>query len=233
MKAPETIQCDLAVIGAGMAGMAAAVFAAHRGLSTLQVGRTGEIVLSTGFLDLLGVHPVEEGKVWEDPWAAIDALVQAVPRHPYARLGREEIRSAFKKMIAFLDRAGLRYETKAGGNALVISPLGTVKPTYGVPATMWNGVTALERKFPCLIVDFEGLRGFSSRLIAAGLGDRWPGLRGATIPFPRTGPAGEAYPEHLARALDLSETRERLVDLIQPHLGEARAVGMPAVLGTY
>ena len=49
---------DVAVIGAGMAGMAAALFAAEQGLSCIQIGNGGGILFASGLLDLLGVHPV-------------------------------------------------------------------------------------------------------------------------------------------------------------------------------
>jgi glycerol-3-phosphate dehydrogenase subunit B len=52
-----------------MAGMAAALFSANRGLSTVQVGMTGELLFASGLLDLLGVHPLHEKKSWQDPWA--------------------------------------------------------------------------------------------------------------------------------------------------------------------
>ena len=67
MRTPEPIQCDLLVIGAGMAGMAAAGFAAVRGISTVQVGTTSEIIYASGLLDLMGVHPVGDGRFWTDP----------------------------------------------------------------------------------------------------------------------------------------------------------------------
>jgi len=41
----------------------------------------------------------------------------------------------------------------------------------------------------------------------------------------------ELYAAHLARALETRETRERTIALIKPLLGDARAVGLPAVLG--
>ena len=77
---------DLAVIGTGMAGAAAAVFAANRGLSTAQVGQTGEIIFASGYLDLLGVFPPAEKKIWDDPWAGLERLKQDVPAHPLARI---------------------------------------------------------------------------------------------------------------------------------------------------
>ena len=52
----KPIKCDLCVIGTGLAGMAATLFAATRGLSVVQAGHTGEIIFASGLLDLLGVH---------------------------------------------------------------------------------------------------------------------------------------------------------------------------------
>ena len=81
MTDPARIACDVCVVGSGMAGMSAALFAANRGLATVLVGRTGEIIFATGLLDLLGVHPLEEGKTWSDPWAGMAALVKDLPRY--------------------------------------------------------------------------------------------------------------------------------------------------------
>ena len=61
MAQSETIHCQLMVIGAGMAGMAAALFAARRHVSTVQVGLSAEIIYASGLIDLLGIHPIEKG----------------------------------------------------------------------------------------------------------------------------------------------------------------------------
>ena len=42
-KPADTIDCQLMVIGAGMAGMAATLFAAQRGMQVVQAGLTGEV----------------------------------------------------------------------------------------------------------------------------------------------------------------------------------------------
>jgi glycerol-3-phosphate dehydrogenase subunit B len=68
MTDADPITGDLCVVGSGMAGMSAALFAASRGLATVLVGRTGEIIFATGLLDLMGVHPLETGRLWNDPW---------------------------------------------------------------------------------------------------------------------------------------------------------------------
>jgi len=57
------ITCDLMIIGAGMTGMAAAFFAATRGIDTVQVGMTSELDFSSGLLDLMAVPGRTPGKL--------------------------------------------------------------------------------------------------------------------------------------------------------------------------
>jgi glycerol-3-phosphate dehydrogenase subunit B len=231
MSDSKSIDCELTVIGTGMAGNAAALFAVNRGLSTVQVGCTGEIVFASGFLDLFGVHPLEEKRIWQNPWAGIDAVVKAIPNHPYARVKTEEIRKAFKEFLFFTEKAGIPYVRRMERNCKVLSPVGTVKHTYCVPKSMWNQVKALEEKHPCLLIDFRGLQGFSARQIAAIWQNKWPGLRTARLSFPDTDHLEEVFAEYMAQSLELSQNREKLAQEIIPHIKEARVVGMPAIFG--
>ena len=233
MSNSQSIKCELTVIGTGIAGMASALFAANRGLSTVQVGSTGEIIFASGLLDLMGVHPIQEKKSWRDPWAGIDALVRDIPNHPYARLKKEDIRAAFEEALSFLQEAGLPYCRHMNRNAEVLTSLGVVKSTYCVPQTMWSGVEALEERRPCLLVDIRGLKGFSARQIAAAFQDEWPDLRTTRISFPGTDHVSEVYTEHMANALVVSQNREKLARAVRPHVKDAQAVGMPAILGLY
>ena len=57
---------DVAVVGAGIAGMSAAIFAASKGLSVLHIGNGSGLVFGSGLLDVLAVHPVKESTVHED-----------------------------------------------------------------------------------------------------------------------------------------------------------------------
>ena len=222
---------DVAVIGAGMAGMAAALFAAERGLSCIQVGSGGGILFASGLLDLLAVHPVAERRLWQSPYAALAALAREQPDHPLARVDPISIRTAFETFVAALASAGLAYAPLGDRNSDLLTSIGTVKTTFGVPLAMVAGVGALDRRPPCLLVDFRGLREFSARQIAATLADRWPDLRHQRIDFPGFEAVPEVYAVHLARALETRETRERTIALIKPLLGDARVVGLPAVLG--
>ncbi len=233
MSEPKRIECDLCVIGSGLAGMAAALFAAARGLRVTQMGHTGEIIFASGLLDLLGVHPVSEKRSWSDPWAAIDALAQDLPDHPYARQKKADIKAAFDEILAFLADTGLTYHRNIDRNTGVLTSLGTIKTTYAVPHTMWQGVRALEEKPPCLIVDIRGLKGFSARQIVAALDAGWPHLRSERISFPDSDHLNEVYTEHMANALLLPHNREKLARVIKPLVKEARIVGLPAILGLY
>lgn len=223
--------CDVAVIGAGMAGMAAALFAAERGLSCIQVGNSGSLLFASGLLDLLGVHPLAERRMWRSPYEALAALARDEPLHPLARVDVSSIRTAFETFIAALGAAGLPYAPLGDSNRKLPTSIGTIKTSFGVPLSMVAGVDALEARPPCLLVDFRGLREFSARQIVDTLGDRWPRLRQQRIEFPGCAAAPELYAAHLARALESGETRERTIALVKPLLGDARVVGFPALLG--
>ena len=223
---------ELAVIGTGMAGMAATLFAANRGISVAQAGTTGEIIFASGYFDLMGIHPLEEKKIWKDPWAARKALIRDIPNHPYARVRQKDILAAFEEIISFLQETGLQYCRMESQNSQALTPVGTVKTTYAVPQTMWAGVQALAEKPPCLVVGFKGLKGFSAHQVAGNLQHKWPKLRAVRIPFPGN-LEGELYAEQMARSLDFSGNREKLALAVQPHLKDAKVVGMPAILGMY
>jgi glycerol-3-phosphate dehydrogenase subunit B len=227
----ETIdlQADLAIIGAGLSGMSAAFFAAEKGISTVLIGRGTTMHFASGLMDLMGVWPPSNG--WADPWEGIARVRQEIPGHPYAAMSDESIDQAFTKLIAFITAQGLRYLKADRGNVDIITSLGTIKKTWLVPETMWNGVKALERRRPSLIVDFSGMSLFSASQIVSTLSAQWPRLSSLRIKFPDTGHFAEVSSEHLARALDVPANRKRLTDLIVPHLGKAACVGFPAVLG--
>jgi glycerol-3-phosphate dehydrogenase subunit B len=231
---------DVMVIGSGFAGMAAALFAARRGLSVVQTGATGGIDFSTGFIDLLAVHPLAELKVWEDPFAALARLRRDLPSHPYCRVSDDEISLALREFTSFLGEQGLCYRGREGRNTLALTSAGTLKPTYLLPCTLWNGVEAWETKAQTLIVDFHGLKGISARQIAEVRAD-WPELKAARINFP--GMSGELYPEHMAWSLADPARRVELAEAVAPlvqrgairrlsgHSGHDRHLGHAAAHG--
>ncbi|MGD9300561.1 MAG: glycerol-3-phosphate dehydrogenase subunit GlpB [Desulfobacterales bacterium] len=233
MTNTEDKKVDVCIIGAGLAGLAATMFAANRGLTCVEVGQIGEINFASGLLDLLGIHPAEENHVWDDPWAGIDALVRDIPEHPYARLPKEDIQDAFEEILTFLTETGLPYSRRMNQNSDVLTSLGNFKSTYCVPHSMWNSRQAFREKSPCLLIDIRGLKGFSARLIASTLNSEWPNLETARISFPGTDHLNEVYAEHMASSLMLPENREKFARKIQPYIKAAKMVGFPAILGLY
>lgn len=228
---PDTGTYDLAVIGTGMAGMAASLMAADRGLTVVQAGLTGEILFSSGFMDFLAIHPVREKRYWANPWKAVHAMIQDNPNHPYARISGQTMRHAWDVMLSFLEREGVPYHREPEENTRMITSQGTVKSTYCLPQTMQPGADGLKQNLPCLIADFHGMREFSAVQIAESLRSQWKGIRTLRVHFPGTDGLTELYPEQMARSLELPVNREKLAESIKPYIKEARLVGLPAIIG--
>ena len=218
------------MIGSGLAGMAASLFALERGIDVAQVGNSGAIAFTTGYLDLLGYAGA--GFV-DDPWQALVRLREDEPRHPLANIAADDIRAAFAKFTHALGAMGLRYSAPGARNLLALTPAGTLKPTLSLPLTMQPALAAMARGLDTLIVDFTGLNGFSARELAANLAPRWPALRVQRIGFPDMDSGAEVYAEVMARALEVPATRQRLAEGIAPLLRGAQALGLPAILGVH
>lgn len=84
-QTPDTHTSDLTIIGSGMTGMAAALFAVNRGISTTLIGQHSAMNFASGLMDLMGVHPAD--REWDDPWEAMDKIRKDLPDHPLAKVG--------------------------------------------------------------------------------------------------------------------------------------------------
>lgn len=230
-QAPRQLTTPLAVIGSGLAGFAASIFAINRNIAAVQVGNTGAVAYTTGYLDLLGKLDDAAGVV-TDPWQALQALQTSAPEHPLSRVNAADIRQAFAEFTAFLAEFGVRYSTLGEHNLTALSPIGTLKPTLCMPATMLAGPSALAANAECVMVDIRGLKGFSGPEIVANLQTRWPTLRTQRISFPDMA-TGEVYPEVMARALEVPATRVKLAELLKALAGSATVIGLPAILGMH
>ena len=224
---------QLAVIGSGLAGFAASIFALERRISTAQVGNTGAVAYTTGYFDLLGAHPVESRNTLSDPWAGLDALRKDDPNHPYARIGNREIRNAISFFVQSVSDMGVGYTLPGDANLTALTPAGTTKPTLSVPDTMAPGITACDAGAKTLIIDFPGLKGFSAKEVVANLKPAWPDLSAARIGFPEMETGGQVYAEVMARALEVSAHREQLAERIKAVAGDAEYIGLPAIMGVH
>jgi len=225
------LNTDLAIVGSGMAGMSAAVFAANRGIATVLAGKSSAIHFASGVMDLMGVFPA--GVEHLDPWYGIEQLQTDLPDHPYGKIDIKQISAALAEINDFLAGRDLPYQRAAYRNIDIITSIGTRKKTYMVPRTMWKGIEAFETKAPTLLVDFNGLKLFSARQIQACLAGQWPKTTSACVDFPGTTLLEEVHPEHLARSMDLSQNRIQLAETIKPFVKDAEYVGFPAMIGLY
>jgi len=224
-------RCDLFIAGCGPAACAAAFFAARQGLDVVQAGNNAQMAFASGLLDVLGNHP-HDGQPVEEPWRAMRALREKCPQHPYALMDSGQARKAVEEILVWLADQGLRYHHADTNNSSVLTPLGTLKRAWAVPDTLWPGVSALTARSPALLVDFAGLREYSARQIRSLAQAHWPELRSRRLDFPAPLPRPLA-PLGMARAMELADTRARLVRSLQKHLGNASCVGLPAILGTH
>ncbi|MEX1298424.1 MAG: glycerol-3-phosphate dehydrogenase subunit GlpB [Desulfotignum sp.] len=232
--ADTVIHTHLAVIGSGMAGMAAAIFARNRGMATVQVGRASEIGFASGCLDLFSTLPGHPSRVYADPFEGIAALKRIRPDHPYSHVTRDQIRKAFREFTRFMASAGIRFHGPSQGiNQQIITPAGTLKPTWQVPGSMIAGAGAVAEKQRIGLVDIQGLKGFGARQMAQTLKSKLPGITGATIAFPGRETAGNLMCEHLCWDLETPAVMERFIQRLRPHADPVDVLGLPAVLGIY
>jgi glycerol-3-phosphate dehydrogenase subunit B len=224
---------DVVVIGAGMAGMSAALFAANKGLSVLQCGSSSGLVFSSGLLDVMGVFPIVDNKKWQNPWEALALLKRKKPQHPYAKLSKKTITKAFNELLRFFKTHGFDYRFQNDANSFLPTAQGTLKPSYYVPRSMWHGITAFAEKKPCLLIDFNGLREFSASQVKENLNTCWPGLRCARLHFPGMEDQSEVHPEHMARALENEYNTKQLASMIKIRLKNEQVIGLPAILGIH
>ncbi len=138
-------ETELAVIGSGIAGFAASIFALNRKIATAQVGNTGAVAYTTGYLDLLGSSELSSVAV-DNPWDGIRQLKHSAPDHPLSRIPEEDIREGFEQFTAFLGECGIAYTTPQKTNITALTPAGTLKKTLCVPATMAAGPKAFAAK---------------------------------------------------------------------------------------
>ena len=190
----ETFQeTDLLIIGSGMAGMSAAVFAANQNINAVLAGGAGGLDYSSGLLDLWGVSLIHKNRIIQKPWDMISKLKDQRPAHPYSRLKKETVNQAFSEWTAALKSQGLTYIGQGESNSLVMTPFGTLRPTYRLPATMQSNATAFHKKEPCLILDFRGVREFSGVFFKEMFKKNWKGIRTQSLEFPYTQIRSEVF----------------------------------------
>ena len=124
---------DTVVIGAGLAGLAAALRLAEEGRRVLVVAKgVGSTHLAPATIDVLGF----DGEAVESPAQALPKFAAAHPGHPYERLSVELIAASIEWLKSRLPLSGYR-----GGleeNVVLPTAVGAAKPSALVPELSWQ-----------------------------------------------------------------------------------------------
>src|SRR5687767_9153905 len=112
---------DLLVIGAGLAGLTAAIYAAKAGLSVRVITKgMSALHWSAGSIDLLGYLP--DNTPVDAPFTALNQLGED---HPLRRVGAETMRQALGDLQSWLAAQGLAYAgSESGANLWLPSAVG-------------------------------------------------------------------------------------------------------------
>jgi glycerol-3-phosphate dehydrogenase subunit B len=230
MEDKQDIHTDIVIIGAGMAGMAAAVFAANRGLSGVVVGGAGAFEYASGLLDLWGLTSPETG-LCKDPWQGLARIPKYFPSHPFLKIPESDIQAAFDELTQGLTRSGLAYGGQPRVNSSIMTAFGTTKPTYRFPLTMTHNVTALAEKKPLLLLDFKGLREFRAKFVQQVLKSSWGKINIGTVDFPQMSQRSELFTPLMAQAMEVEQVQDKFVAAIKPLIKDEYFLGIPAILG--
>lgn len=156
---------DNIIIGGGLSGLTCGIKLAEKGRKCAIVSSgQSAIHFFSGSFDLLNKI---NGRDVQHPLQAIPELADT---HPYKRLGIEKIEGLANRSTQFLHDAGLDFQGDASQNHFVLTPMGTMKPTWLTlrDFTRFEQFNSLPWK-SAIIVNFTGFQDFHTLFIQDGL----------------------------------------------------------------
>ena len=224
---------DTVIIGGGLSGLICGIKLTEQG-KTCAIVSSGQSALHffSGSFDLLGQLNGEEVS---NP---IEAISKLPSTHPYQKLGAENTSQLAEEIPLLLDRAGLRFSGNAHKNHFVLTPMGTMKPTW----LTIEDFTRFEQPsgFPwkkASILNFSGFLDFHTQFIQQelsqhGVNSQIHNVSMTQLDSIRRNPS-EMRSTNIAKVFDrgeaLSEFATELGDLCQ----ECEVIIMPAVFGLF
>ncbi|HHW28660.1 MAG TPA: anaerobic glycerol-3-phosphate dehydrogenase subunit B [Syntrophomonadaceae bacterium] len=225
---------DVVVIGAGLAGLTAAIKALEQGLKTIVISRgASTLEVMSGCIDFYG------GAV--DPWPGIRDLARENPCHPYALLEEEEIYQALSFFIQEVKSICPYHHQEGFQNYRLPTALGQMRTSCLLPQGQVVAAGVNER---VLVVGFKGYRDFCSALMAEGMnkkGCSWrsidvdlkliQGLDNSPDCFYQNSASVRSYQNSIQLAVCLERAWPLLAEELRPQVQDVDKVAFPAVLG--
>lgn len=217
---------DLLVIGAGLSGLSAAIYAAQKGLSVRVVTKgLSALHWGTGSIDLFGYLP--NNTPVDMPLAALDQLPAP---HPFRQIEKAATSQAVVDLQNWAAEQGLPYISQENrANLWLPSAVGAKRPTYLAPAA--QATARLDQLSPLLIVGFEGMRDFYPTLIADNLTHQGHPARALSLPLALISDRYDANTIQLAQGLEAPARLDALAQALRPQINPGERVAFPAILG--
>ena len=248
------LDCDLLVIGGGMAGLVAGSIAANDGLSTILL-RKGQsaTAYSSGAIDVIGYLP-EAIEPFASPKEGLAAIAGLFPLHPYSIIGYHEdvrpddvvseiigrSRDAINWLKTNLKDTISSLKGSFDSNIHPITILGTTKPTCLVQETMYSETLEQREDSVLLFAGFIGYPDFNPSLAAKTyLEDRLaigsPPRKVGQCKLSMT-PFGKSYnlsSIEIARHFDHKDSIEEIAKALKEQVDKIGAthVAIPPILG--
>jgi glycerol-3-phosphate dehydrogenase subunit B len=220
---------DVVVLGAGMAGLVAAIRLAEAGLRVVTVAKGhGSLRLSPATIDILGYRP----EPVQSPAAELSSFAEAHPGHPYALISPALLADSVQWLKEHVDTYA--YVGDPDTNMLLPTAIGVPRPSAVVPETMAGG--DVRDIGPVAIAGLGVLKDFHAALAAEN-------LQAATTAYGRTTQArpvllspptdgqADVGALGLARMFEDAEFRRAVAAELRAAVREDEVVGLPAVLG--
>jgi glycerol-3-phosphate dehydrogenase subunit B len=165
----------------------------------------------------------------DHPSVGIEWLRQHLPSHPYSLAGTEAVEQVLDSFKLLCEVAEYPFFGSLDQNWLLPSSLGAARPTCLVPKSMTAG--DLRLRDPMLLVGFDQFLDFYPALAAENIRQLDVPAEELTLDLPSLRNLRFVSPSVLARLFENDEFLEELIAVLKPHLGSARRIGFPAVLG--
>lgn len=248
------MECDLLVIGGGMAGLVAGSVATEAGLSTILL-RKGQsaTAYSSGAIDVIGYLP-DASVPFSRPEEGLTAIAGLYPLHPYSIIGYGEGIEPANVVTAIVGRtqdtvtwlkeklkdtiAPMNGDFKS--NIFPITILGTIKPTCLVQKTMYSESLQKDEDSVLLFAGFSGNVDFNPSTAAKtyledrmAIGEPPRKVGHCTLQVSPFGKSFNISSIEIARHLDHENSIEDLAKQLKSQVERVGAthVAVPPVLG--